>query len=384
MTRNKSAVRLIVTASAALLGGCTTLPSNGPTAGEVIGSVKRDDGGLGIAMVDLSKANWQALSPASNITTPNFQDLRRETAFDSPELVRPGDTLSVSIYEVGVSLFSAQSAAGGELSSQISNPVANAQRLSGVQVDENGGVLLPYIGNINVAGLAPRAIEQMIEQRLRGLSQSPRAVVSITDSVNATVYLSGFIRRPGRYRLSVAHERLRGYLAIAGGVDGDPSDVVVRLTRGSDTREMRLSDVQIGSVNDVRLLPGDQLEFLQRPRTYTVFGASDRISQVPFTSDSLSLAEAIARVGGPSDARANPRGIFLFRMTAGASGEPARPTIYRLNMMEPATYFLAQKVAMQDKDLIYFSNSVSGPPTKLIGIINQLFGPFVTARALTR
>lgn len=382
--RKKSALRSIVMAST-LLGGCTTLPSNGPTAGDVVKSVQRNDDGLGIDLIDFSSANFQALSAQQSAApTSDFQDLRREAKSDSTEIVRPGDTLSIAIYEVGVSLFSAQSAAGGELSTQVSSPVANAQRMSGVQVDEDGGIQLPYVGYISASGLAPRAIEQIVEQRLRGLSQSPRAVVSITDSVNATVYLSGIIRRPGRYRLSVAREHLRGYLAIAGGVDGDPSDIVVRLTRSDVTREMRLSDIQTGSANDIRLLPGDQLEFLQRPRTYTVFGASDRISQMPFTSDSLSLAEAIARVGGPSDARANPRGVFLFRMIAGAPGEPVRPTIYRLNMMKPSTYFLAQKVAMQDKDLIYFSNSTSGPPTKLIGIINQLFGPFVTARALTQ
>ncbi|ATP17595.1 polysaccharide biosynthesis/export family protein [Sphingobium yanoikuyae] len=381
MMRKNSAVRLIVMASATL-GGCTTLPSNGPTAGEVIKSVERNDSGLGIRLIDFSHASMQSLTSTPLAASTGFEDLRREGAADSPEIVRPGDTLSISIYEVGVSLFSAQSAAGGDL--QVSNPVANAQRMSGVQVDENGDIQLPYIGTISASGLTPRAIEQIVEQKLRGLSQSPRAVISITDSVNGTVYMSGVVRRPGRYRLSVAHEQLRGYLAIAGGVDGDPSDVIVKLTRSGVTREMRLSDVQIGSPNDVRLLPGDQMEFLQRPRTYTVFGASDRISQVPFTSETLSLAEAIARVGGPSDARANSRGVFLFRMVSEGPDKPARPTIYRLNLMKPATYFLAQQVAMQDKDLIYFANSVSGPPTKLIGIINQLFGPFVTARALTQ
>ncbi|AMK18957.1 polysaccharide export protein [Sphingobium sp. MI1205] len=367
----------------AALGGCATLPSNGPTAGQIQQSVKKAKGGLNLALVDLSPVAVTALAAEQAGGSADLASLIRPGGMDSPELIRPGDTLSVAIYEVGVSLFSAQTAAGGELSNQVTNPVANAQRMSGVQVDESGGIQLPYIGYLIVAGLSPRTVESLIEQRLQGMSQSPRAIVSISDSLANTVYLSGAVARPGRYRLTIAREKLRDYLAIAGGVQGDPEDVAVRFLRDGKSVEMRLSDVGINSPNDVVLVPGDQIEILKRPRTYTVFGASDRVAQVPFGAPELSLSEAIARAGGPSDARANARGVFLFRMEQ-AEGQGTRPVIYRLNMMDAGQYFLAQQVRMRDKDIIYFSNSASGPPTKLIGIINQLFGPFVTARALTQ
>lgn len=367
----------------AALGGCSTLPSNGPTAGQIRQSVERDTAGLKLSLVDLSPAAVTALAAETPAGTADLASLIRAGEMESPEMIRPGDILSVAIYEVGVSLFSAQTAAGGELSSQVTNPVANAQRINGVQVDEAGGIQLPYIGYLSVAGMSPRAVESLIEQRLRGMSQSPRALVSIADSLANTIYLSGAVTRPGRYRLSMARETLRDYLAIAGGVQGDPEDVAVRLLRDGKSVEMRLSDIDINSPNDVVLLPGDQIELLKRPRTYTIFGASDRVAHVPFGAPTLSLSEAIARAGGPSDARANARGVFLFRMEQ-LKGQAVRPVIYRMNMMDAGQYFLAQQVAMRDKDIIYFSNSASGPPTKLIGIINQLFGPFVTARALTQ
>ena len=53
-------------------------------------------------------------------------------------------------------------------------------------------------------------------------------------------------------------------------------------------------------------------------------------------------------------------------------------------MMRPASYFLAQQFAMRDKDVIYVANAASNRPAKLVAIINQLFSPVVTARALTR
>ncbi|AEG50339.1 polysaccharide export protein [Sphingobium chlorophenolicum L-1] len=366
----------------AALGGCATLPSNGPTAGQIEKAVEKAQAGPSLTLVDLSPSTVASLAAEPVNGNANLATLIRPGEMDSPELIRPGDMLSIAIYEVGVSLFSAQTAAGGELSSQVTNPVANAQRINGVQVDEAGGIQLPYIGYLSIAGLSPRTVEALIEQRLRGMSQSPRALVSIADSLATTFYLSGAVARPGRYRLTIAREKLRDYLTIAGGVQGDPEDLAVRLLRDGKSVEMRLSEIAINSANDVVLLPGDQVEIVKRPRTYSVFGASDRVAQVPFGAPELSLSEAIARAGGPSDARANPRGVFLFRMEQGQEG--ARPVIYRLNMMDAGQYFLAQQVRMRDKDIIYFSNSASGPPTKLIGIINQLFGPFVTARALTQ
>jgi polysaccharide export outer membrane protein len=82
---------------------------------------------------------------------------------------------------------------------------------------------------------------------------------------------------------------------------------------------------------------------------------------------------------------ADPTAVFIFRYDETidpASG--AKPVIYRLNMMEPASYFLAQRVAMQDKDVIYIANAAANQPTKLVGVINQLFSPFITARAISR
>jgi polysaccharide export outer membrane protein len=115
-----------------------------------------------------------------------------------------------------------------------------------------------------------------------------------------------------------------------------------------------------------------------------VFGATDKVSQVPFQVRSLSLSEAVARVGGPSDTRANPKGIFLFRFEHSPDGKTDKPVIYRLDLMNPQSYFLAQRFTMRDKDLIYFSNSVANPPAKFIALINQLFSPVVTARYLAQ
>ena len=61
-----------------------------------------------------------------------------------------------------------------------------------------------------------------------------------------------------------------------------------------------------------------------------------------------------------------------------------KPVIYRLNMMQPTSYFLSQKFAMRDKDVLYVATAASNQPSKLVQIINQLFAPLVLAREVTR
>ena len=123
-----------------------------------------------------------------------------------------------------------------------------------------------------------------------------------------------------------------------------------------------------------------------------MLGAANKPSQVSFDQSNLTLAEAVGRAGGPNDASANPRAVFLFRYdpvpsTAAAPGTPPmpqqRPTIYRLNLLEPSSYFLAQRFAMRDKDVLYVSNAGINRTAKFVSIINQLFSPFVAARAVT-
>ncbi len=55
------------------------------------------------------------------------------------------------------------------------------------------------------------------------------------------------------------------------------------------------------------------LTLVRRPQTFSVFGATGKNAAITFTSDRLSLSEAMAKAGGLLDERADPRAVFLFR-----------------------------------------------------------------------
>lgn len=371
------------------LSGCAALPSSGPTGRQVIRGAEDPNAAFKFAVVDLDGAAFQKLlaAPPATRAAGQIAALAREGRVDR---IAPGDALQINIYEVGMTLFgnSTQSATSGlggavPLSPDTIDPSVRSQPVNIVTVASDGTIRLPYIGRLMVAGSTAYDVQRMIEQGLHGKSQSPQALVTVVNSPGNSIYLIGDVTRSGRMPLTAARERLLDAVATAGGAKANSADTVIRLTRGGQSAEMRLGDIRAGGGDDLTLLPGDRLELIIEPRSFSAFGATSKVSQVPFEAPSVSLAEALARVGGPNDAQADPKSVFLFRYDAAAiaAGEP--PVIYRLNLMKPESYIIAQNFPMRDKDLIYIANSVANPVSKFVAILNQLFSPLLTAKILT-
>ncbi len=362
------------------LGGCASLPSSGPTAHDIVASETAKNRDFDFKIVNLDQTAAAELSHAESTLEASKQTLATLAADHRADLIGPGDVLTVSIYEVGVSLFAGSGPRGGGTAGF--DPSAHSENFPAIAVGAQGDISLPYLGRLIVGGLTTDEARARIEQGLRGKSQEPKALVSIRENVANTVYMSGDVHKPGRLELTLGHERLLDAIASSGGAISSPEDTLVRVSRGDKSIEQRLGTIRSGSQDDLTLNPGDRIELLKHPRTYLVFGATTHVSEIPFERSGVTLAEAIARVGGPSDATADPSAIFLFRYVAdrlATSGE--QPVIYRLNMLNPGSYFLAQRIAMRDKDVIYIANARANRPAKLMNIVNTLFAPFVSVRA---
>ncbi|RVT89052.1 polysaccharide biosynthesis/export family protein [Sphingomonas crocodyli] len=365
-------------ALAIMLSGCASLPSSGPTAGKVRAAAN-DPRGLGFQIVNLDATAFRQLAGATGPTTEGrFAPLAQDARVDR---IAPGDELQINLYEVGVTLFGSPSGLGETAAGAgpaVESGAATARRFGPLTVASDGTIRLPYAGRLQVAGSTAYDVQRMIEQAFAGKSQNPQALVTIVSSPANSVYLFGDVARPGRQQLTAAREHILDTLAVSGGARIASDDTTVRLTRAGQTVAMRLGDIRPSSSDDLLLQPGDRVELVKEPRSYSVFGASQRVSQVPFEAPSVSLAEALARVGGPNDAQADPSAVFLFRYDAAAVAA-GKPIIYRLDLMRPESYLIAQAFPMRDKDLIYIANAASGPVTKFVSIINQLFAPVLTA-----
>jgi polysaccharide export outer membrane protein len=370
-----------VVAAVLALAGCASLPANAPTVHQITKAAKAESSAqIPYRLVPIDAGVIDHLGAAQDPGLYALAALAGDPAPQRADLIRKGDTLTIAVFEVGVSLFGAPTVTTAADSGRA--PVANVQTLVAM-VREDGSIDLPYVGRMQAGGMYPEQLAAMIKSRMRPLSESPDVIVNITDSLETAVYIGGAVSRPGRFRLTTAHEHLLDALALAGSSPLDVNELEVTLVRGAHTVSVPLNQIGMGDPANLRLLPGDRISLQRVRQSYTVFGATDKVSQVPFEAREVSLAEALARAGGPADSRANPRGIYIFRLEKSDDGKP-RATVYQLNLLQPDAYFIAQKFAMRDKDVILFANSSTNALQKALGLLSQLFSPAVAVRTATQ
>ena len=153
------------------------------------------------------------------------------------------------------------------------------------------------------------------------------------------------------------------------------------------------SDVKLILSNpkeNIYVRPNDILTVVRDPQTFTAFGSTGRNASVPFDADGISLEEAIAKSGGLLDARADPAGIFLLRFEPTdlvTQLEPGRslpsqgnlvPVIYRMNLRQANSFFLARAFGMKNKDILYVANAPSDPIQKFLGLVGTVTAPAIS------
>ena len=140
--------------------------------------------------------------------------------------------------------------------------------------------------------------------------------------------------------------------------------------------------------------PQDVLTILREPRRFTAFGGTGRNELVPFDAAGMTLDEAIAKAGGLLDNRADATGVFLLRFEpAGLVAQllPERadqiqtsvvPVIYRLNLRDANSYFMARSFPMHDKDILYVANAPLTDVQKVLNAVGSVIGPTVAGAAI--
>ncbi|HEX2171249.1 MAG TPA: polysaccharide biosynthesis/export family protein [Dehalococcoidia bacterium] len=365
--------RLLAVAGLLMSGtACTFLPAAGPTSAQI--SLAASTGNeAGFTIVDVTPA---VLAELGKVKPPSFIGRFPVGGSSAPRVIGIGDALAISIWEAGDGgLFSPGSAGsvvvGGSRQTQLPPTL----------VDRTGEITVPYAGRIRVVGRTPREVEQVIIEKLADRAIQPQAVVNIETNTANTVNVLGDAGG-GKISLTQRDDRLLDVIAMAGGAKSPAYDTLVRVTRGSVTGTVSLQRVINDPRENISIKPGDTIVLLRSPQTFTSFGASNNVAQVPFEAENISLAEAIARVGGPNDLRADAAAVFLFRFEdpqiaqavspgVAASGIGRVPLVYRIDLRSAEGYFYAQTFPVRDKDTIYVANAASYDLSKFFNFLRS-------------
>ena len=89
--------------------------------------------------------------------------------------------------------------------------------------------------------------------------------------------------------------------------------MTIEINRDGTVQRMAARDVVRDPRQNIILRSGDVVTALYQPYSFTVMGATGKNDEIHFEGVGVTLAQALGRIGGLQDMRADPRGVFLFR-----------------------------------------------------------------------
>jgi polysaccharide export outer membrane protein len=278
-------------------------------------------------------------------------------------VVAPGDVLKVRIFEPY----------DGAVFPTIQKPGAD---LGTQRVSDDGSIDVPYVGTVQVSGLDLSHVEERVAEKVKanGKAQDPQVIVEFVAERTNTIMVSGDVKAPGRFSLLDGVRSVVDAINRAGGPPADKAaaqiEVVLR-RNGQPILLAQYSDLLAG--HDVPVQKGDEVVVRPNSRIFTVLGAVAKAGNVELTKTNMTLLEALGAVNGLNDERANKTGVYVFRMGDVQSNPGARGRVFRLDLFQPVSIFVAQQFGIQPRDVLYVTNAPLYEYNKVLTAIYRTF-----------
>ena len=375
--------------AATILAGCASfLPTVGPSAHKIV-NTKEPVGLAGIQVIDVDDAVTQKLV---GLRTQRKFSETLGTDSSVTRKVGPGDVLEVSIWEAApATLFGVTMEVPGMPGSASAIAPSHATTLPEQMVDDNGSIVVPFVGRIQAQGQTLSAIESEIMKGLSSKANQPQVIVRMTHNFSANATVVGEVTNSMRVPLVPGSERLLDALAAAGGVRQPVNKTTIQITRQENVYSLPLETVIEDPKQNITLLPKDVITALFQPYSFMALGATGKNDEVNFETQGITLAQALARSGALIDQRSNAQGVFIFRLMRQSDfaslRQPATPVVagkvpvvFRIDLSRPSSFFVMQSFPIENRDVLYVSNA---PVTELQKFLNLLFTvayPVLTAK----
>jgi polysaccharide export outer membrane protein len=248
--------------------------------------------------------------------------------------------------------------------------------------------MMPFVGRIKISGETPEQVAIKIQNLLAGKAVQPQVIVTPVSAASSTATVGGDVSQPRQVPLTLRGERLLDVIALAGGSKYPAYETYVHVIRNGRVGLSLLQSAVAHPEQNIRIRPGDQVFLTHNPRTFAVLGATLKVSQYTFDTEKVTVAEALARAGGPIDAVGSPSGVYLFRFEPQfiakdlissdqpppSEGTKFVPILYKFDFRDARGYFLAQTVYIRDKDVILVANSELTQLQKALAVVRGFTG----------
>lgn len=337
-----------------VLSACgSVLSGAGPYSSSITSSSSGKDPNLPYKLVDISPetvhdyARKPSPPPSARVSNTDATTIR----------LVGGDVIKVSISD---------SAEGG-----VFAPLASGGTVfSHVRVASNGTITLPYVGTLKVSGYTLPQVDSAIRKLLIGsVATDPQVYSELVGDLSGSVLVAGAVKSPGRFSSLSGPLTILDVVNMAGGPVLEPHLINVIVRTGKQVYTLNYDEVLSGGN---RLLAPRSEVILERARQrFVAMGAVREPGLKDLPSRNPSLLEVLGSVGGLEENKADPQGVFVFRLNQHPkAGEPAAE-VFRLDMRKPESIFLARSFEVLPDDAIYVTNAPVYEWQKIISPIVQ-------------
>ncbi len=347
-----------------LLAGCN-LPRGAALESEIL-RTSSGSGGAVVRDFAVEPVTRDQLPRLLSWPTPQVESLGWLSHQDgSPNrTIRAGDVLTITIWNT-------------EENSLITRPGERATTMEAVTVSSTGEVFMPYIGNIQVAGMSPDRARAVIEERFVEVTPSAQVQLEIRESAGSTVSLVGGVTNPGSYPMPDQSFTVLSLIAQGGGVPNALNNPQIRLIRGDSIYGTSIDRLFENPGLDTTLRPGDKVIVEEDERFFLSLGAAGSEDLHRFPRDEVSALEALSIIGGVQDSRGNPQGILVLRTYPASSvrvdgtGPAHERVVFTMDLTTADGLFSAGEFPIRSGDLVYATESPVSAAQTIISILGN-------------
>ena len=292
--------------------------------------------------------------------------------FSSPRgpksnLIRTGDLIDLVIWD-------------NQQNSLLTSAEQKNVEITGLTVSPSGTIFIPYLNEVSVRGKTPEAARGQISSDLELVVPDAQVLLSVSPGPDNSVDAVRGFNSPGSYPLPNRNYSLLSLISAAGGISDSLQNPLVRMFRDGKTYEIRADTLFERASTNVVLRGGDKVIVEEDESYFVALGATGTETIVPFSRENITAIEALALLGGISDARANPKGVLILReyrakqVRTDGTGPDKQQVVFTIDLTSADGLFAANKFRVNPRDLVVATESSVNSVQTIFGLIGSVVG----------
>lgn len=253
-------------------------------------------------------------------------------------LIGPDDEISIHVFE----------------HPELNIATGEGQSAASFRVRKDGTFEYPYVGSVKAAGRTLDTVRTDIKARLSKFIPDPQIDVRIAEFKSVKIVVGGAVRTPNTQFITTSPITLLEAINIAGGLLPEADSQAILVRRKGANYLVNLDAFLIGTVsqNNPILAGGDVVSIPKKRKLEAyLFGEVVTPAAIDLSTDTVSLTQALATQGGINEARADARGVFVFRKSNG------RFRVFQLDIRLATSLVLGTAFVIEPADVIYVTKS---------------------------